>query len=195
MKLIPSRRTLSLVLWIIALHSMPTAAAEADWSPPGPAVGARFMNPLDLEDQAGRKRSFSDLAGTRGLTLVFVRSADWCPFCRKQLGELEKRAAAFRAAGYPLVSVSVDEVPLIRKFATAANISFTMLADPTGAVTEDLGIRDPQYPVGSFAHGVPQPGIFVIAKDGRIVAKFFVKGYKVRPYPDAALRAVEELAK
>lgn len=195
MKLIPSRRTLGLVLWVVALYSMPTAAAEADWSPPGPAVGARFKNPLALEDQAGRKRSFADLAGTRGLTLVFVRSADWCPFCRKQLGELDKRAAAFRSAGYPVVSVSVDEVPLIQRFATAANISYTMLADPTGAVTEDLGIRDPQYPVGSFAHGVPQPGIFVIAKDGRILAKFFVKGYKVRPDPDVVLRAVEELAK
>ncbi len=195
MNLIPSRRTLGLVLWIIALHSIPTAAVEPDWSPPGPAVGAHFKNSLALEDQTGRKRSFSDLAGPRGLTLVFVRSADWCPFCRKQLGELEKRAAAFRAAGYPVVSVSVDDLPLIQKFATAANISYTMLADPTGSVTEDLGIRDPQYPVGSFTHGVPQPGIFVIAKDGRILAKFFVKGYKVRPDPDIVLRAVEELAK
>lgn len=171
------------------------ARADApEWTPPGPAVGAPLGHPLTLDDQSGRHRALADLVGARGLTLVFVRSADWCPFCRGQLGELEKRASAFRQAGYPLVSVSVDTVPLIQSFATAAKISYTMLADPTASVTQHLGIGDPQYPVGSFAHGVPQPGIFVLGKDGTIRAKFFVQGYKHRPDPDAVLAALQALA-
>lgn len=194
-----TRRIVRLFLGaLVAMASFLPQLVHADgsaWSPPGPSVGAAFGNPLSLEDQTGRKRSLADLSGTHGFTLVFVRSADWCPFCRRQLGELEKRAAAFREAGFPIVSVSVDTVALIQTFATAAHISYTMLADPTGKIAQDIGIRDPQYPVGSFAFGVPEPGIFVLAQDGTILAKFFVQGYKVRPDPDAVLTAVRALAK
>lgn len=184
-------------LVFVALLSMPSLRAfgEDVWSPPGPAVGDLIGHPLALPDQTGRQRSLADLSGRSGLTLVFVRSSDWCPFCRKQLGELGKRAAAFEGVGYPIVTVSVDTVETVRKFTQAANITYTMLADPTGSVTQAIGIRDPQYPVGSFAYGVPQPGIFVLDKGGRVLAKFFVKGYRERPDPDAVLTAEQGLAR
>ncbi len=31
--------------------------------------------------QEGEPQTFAQLTGTNGVTLVFVRSADWCPFC------------------------------------------------------------------------------------------------------------------
>lgn len=190
-------RRICAVLVAAALLSMTLTTAHGDepWQAPGPAVGDLIGHPLMLPDQTGRQRSLANLAGSRGLTLVFVRSADWCPFCRKQLGELEKRAAAFQAAGYPIVTVSVDTVELVRKFSQASNITYTMLADPTGSVTQAIGIRDSQYPVGSFAYGVPQPGIFVLDTNGRVRAKFFVKGYRERPDPDAVLAATQSLAR
>ena len=93
------------------------------------------------------------------------------------------------------MTASVDTVELIRTFATAAHVSYRMLADPTGKVAQDTGIRDLQYVVGASAFGVPQPGIFVLAKDGKILAKFVMQGYKVRPDPDEVLTAVRGLAK
>ena len=116
------------------------------------------------------------------------------PFCRRQLGELEQRATAFRETRFPVVTVSVDTVELIRTFATAAHVSYRMLADPTGKVAQDTGIRDLQYVVGASAFGVPQPGIFVLAKDGKILATLVMQGYKVRPDPDEVLTAVRVLA-
>jgi peroxiredoxin len=169
-------------------------AAESGWVPPGPPVGAKFTNPLHLADSSGRLRKVDDLMGARGLTVIFVRSADWCPFCKHQLVEINQRATEFAALGFPLVSVSVDEVPLVRAFVDSQNIQFTMLADPTGAVAEDIGIRDAQYPTGSAAFGVPHPGIFVLARDRTILAKFFEPGYKVRPDPDVVLASVRTLA-
>jgi peroxiredoxin len=169
-------------------------AAETDWIPPGPPVGAKFTNPLHLADSSGRLHTVDDLIGARGLTVVFVRSADWCPFCKRQLVELNQRATEFAALGFPLVSVSVDEVPLVRAFVDSQSIRFTMLADPTGAVAEDTGIRDAQYPTGSAAFGVPHPGIFVLARDRTILAKFFEPGYKTRPDPEAVLARVRSLA-
>ena len=41
-------------------------------------------------------------------------------------------------------------------------------------------LRDPQYPPGSRAYGVPRPIIFVLDK-GVIKAKLYEESFKVRP--------------
>lgn len=181
---------IALVGGLLVTAGATAAAPQTDWTPPGPAVGSQFGHRLYLSDQTGRARSIDDLMGSRGVTVVFVRSADWCPFCKRQLVELDQRAAQFDSLGFPLVSVSVDEVPLVKAFHDQAGIGFTMLADPMGKVGEDLGIRDLQYPTGDHAFGVPHPGIFVLARDRTILAKFFEQGYKARPDPDAVLESV-----
>jgi peroxiredoxin len=184
---------MALGVWLLVVTGVASAAPQTDWVPPGPAVGSEFAHRLQLSDQTGRLRSLEGLMGSRGLTVVLVRSADWCPFCKRQLVELNQRAAQFEASGFPLVSVSVDEVSLVRAFHDEAGIRFTMLADPMGRVGEELGIRDLQYPTGDRAFGVPHPGIFVLARDRTILAKFFEQGYKARPDPDAVLESVRRL--
>lgn len=169
-------------------------AAPGAWQPPGPEVGQAFPDVLQLPDATGRPRSLPDLMGTRGLTVVFVRSADWCPFCQRQLRELNRRADAFAAAGFPLVSVSVDDVHAVASFADALPSRFAMLADRDARATDALGIRDPRYPVGTARFGVPQSGIFVVDRTNTVVGKFFVAGYKERPDPDIVLAFVVRFA-
>jgi peroxiredoxin len=53
------------------------------------------------------------------LAIFFVRSADWCPFCQGQLVDANRHLAQFRALGLNVVSVSVDEVGEVAKFAGA----------------------------------------------------------------------------
>lgn len=47
----------------------------------GPKVGAKAPA-FSLISNSGEPRTFETLKGRRGLVLVFVRSADWCPFCK-----------------------------------------------------------------------------------------------------------------
>ena len=35
----------------------------------------------------GKSRKFTDLTGSKGVVVAFVRSLDWCPFCKKQIRE------------------------------------------------------------------------------------------------------------
>jgi hypothetical protein len=42
----------------------------------GPQVGQRVPD-FDLRDQSGRMRNLQSVMGTRGVMLVFFRSADW----------------------------------------------------------------------------------------------------------------------
>lgn len=181
------------ILALIAAIVVPAAGLHADdaaWTAPGPAIGTVFPDVLNAPDQTGKMRTLEDLLGEKGAVIAFVRSADWCPFCMRQLADIQRRTPQFEQRGLAVVTVSVDTVELVKKFADAQHITYTMLADPTGKINEQLGIRDADYPVGTKAFGVPRPGIFVLDRNGMIIGKYFVQGYRERPDLDQVLADV-----
>ena len=171
-----------------ALMTVPFAVLNVGQAAdPGPQVGEKFPHRLEAPDQAGHAQSIDTLMGDKGLAVFFVRSADWCPFCKRQLVDINNRLAEFKALGINVVSISVDEIPLVTAFAAEQKIGYTMLADPKGAINESLGIRDPQYPVGSAAFGVPRPVLYVLDKTRTVRLQYMEPTYRTRPDLDVAL--------
>lgn len=172
----PTRRLIGALMLLSPL----LAGAQNSWTPPGPAVGSTFPE-LRLQDQSGKQQPLQALLGKNGVAVLFVRSADWCPFCKRQLVDVNGRLAEFKALGLNVVSISHDEVNLIAAFHSAQQIGFTMLADPDGKVVEQLGIRDLQYTDGSKAFGVARPMIFIVNPQLRITHKYAEESYRNRP--------------
>jgi peroxiredoxin len=169
------------------------AAALAVASEPGPAVGATFPHSLAAPDQSAKQQTLQTVMGEKGVAVVFVRSANWCPFCQKQLADVNAHLERFRALGLNVVSVSVDDVQELAKFATSQDVGYTMLADPEGAINLSLGIRDEQYPVGSKAFGVPRPTLYVIDRNNTIRLRYMEPTYRTRPALAMVLRDAEAL--
>ena len=163
-------------------------AAAALAAEPGPQVGARFPHELAAPDQSGEPQTLASVMGEKGVAIFFVRSADWCPFCKGQLVDANRHLEQFRALGLNVVSVSVDEVEEIAKFAAEQKVGYPMLADPKGNINLDLGIRDEQYPVGSAQFGVPRPILYVVDRSGTIRLRYMEPTYRTRPDLDAVLR-------
>jgi peroxiredoxin len=161
---------------IPAIHAQTSA-----WVPPGPMVGSIFPDGLNLQNQSGKQQSLKALMGRKGAAIFFVRSADWCPFCKKQLVDVNGRLAEFSALGLNVISVSLDEVPLIAAFYRSQTIGYTMLADPDGTVVEKLGIRDLQYSDGTKAYGVARPMIFIVTPQLKITHKYSEESFRNRP--------------
>lgn len=170
---------------MLVLGALATDAMAAD---PGPAVGDRFPHDLAAPDQSGARQTLQTLMGEKGVAVFFVRSADWCPFCKGQLVDANRHLAQFKALGLSVVSVSVDQVPKIAAFAAAQKIEYTMLADPDGAINLNLGIRDEQYPVGSAQFGVPRPILYVLDRSGTVRLRYMEPTYRTRPDLEAVLR-------
>lgn len=182
------RKSSSFVSSCFVALSAAVAMSPVSADDPGPLVGATFPHSLAAPDQNGEQRTLESLMGEKGVAVLFVRSADWCPFCQRQLVDANQHVARFRELGLNVVSVSVDEVAEIAAFATAQNIGYTMLADPDGAINLNLGIRDEQYPVGSAAFGVPRPTLYVIDRGGTIRLRYMEPTYRTRPDLGVVLR-------
>lgn len=74
------------------------AWAQAPRPKTGPAVG-EAVPVFSATDQTGRTQTLTSLMGAKGTMLVFFRSADWWPYCKGQLVELQSNLEKLRAEG------------------------------------------------------------------------------------------------
>jgi peroxiredoxin len=175
-----SRRAFAALSGAILLAAGLGLAAQAQ-APFGPKVGAAAPAVGALADQDGRSRTLDQLAGEKGVVLMFYRSAVWCPFCQAQLIAMNEGLSDIESRGYKLVGLSYDDPAELKTFVQRPDIKYTLLSDPDSEVIDRWGLRDPQYPEGNRAHGVPRPIIFAIDRSGRIVGSIAEERYQDRP--------------
>jgi peroxiredoxin len=179
-------------LMVLFGGSLAVAVSAEDLGPPigikAPDIGTRL-------DQAGMPRTLADVMGKNGLVLMFFRSADWCPYCQAQLIDINGGVAEIDKRGYRVAALSYDSPEILQTFTAKRHIAFTFLSDPKSEVIDLYKLRDPQYPPGNRAYGVPRPIIFVLDKNFVIKAKLYEESFKVRPPVTAVISTLDELGK
>ena len=144
----------------------------------GPAVGARIPD-FEAVDLTGKRQTFETLKGPKGLVLLFARSADWCPYCKTQLADLNRQAEGFRKRGLNVASLTYDNVDILKTFAARIGIQYTMLSDPESKVIRAFDILNSNLPPGP-RYGIPFPGTYFINEKGVVTAKYFDDDYRER---------------
>jgi len=191
---LPSAKSL---VWALALTVLvagsPVSPASAEEL--GPPIGTKAPDIGTRLDQTGQPRTLTDVMGKNGLVLMFFRSADWCPYCQAQLIDVNGGAAEIEKRGYRIAALSYDSPEILKTFTAKRQIVFTFLSDPKSEVIDLYKLRDPQYPPGSRAYGVPRPIIFVLDRSGVIKAKLYEESFKVRPPATAVISTLDKLAK
>ena len=146
----------------------------------GPQIGARVPE-FTLLDQNGQSRTLASLIGPKGLMLVFYRSADWCPYCKTQLAELQTRTADLAKSGIGLAAISYDSVAILADFSRRRGITFPLLSDPGSATIKRYGILNTTVPESNQqAYGIPFPGTFVLNTQAVVTSRFFEPAYQER---------------
>ena len=175
---------------LISGPSLPVTAAENL----GPAIGARAPDIGNPPDQTGAPRTLQSLMGQNGLVLFFFRSADWCPFCQAQMMDLNTAVAALERRGYRMAGISFDSPQILKTFIDRRQIDYTLLSDPKSEIIDRYRLRDPQYPPGNFAYGVPRPIILILDKAGTIKAKLYEETFTKRPPATLLISTIDKVA-
>jgi peroxiredoxin len=111
---------------------------------------------ISLSDQTGKPQNLGTLTGRNGLLLLFFRSADWCPFCKGQLVDLERAQKLFAAKGIQVAGVSYDSPRVLAEFSRRKSITYPLLSDKGSKLIDAFGIRNVAA-TGEQA-GIPVPG-------------------------------------
>ncbi len=153
-----------------AENSTKVAPAKSDLGPP---IGRAVPHDLSLNDSP----DFAALRGENGMALIFVRSVDWCPFCKRQVIDISKNEARFAALGLSLVYVTNDSPEKQAKFAKRRDIQGTFIADEESKIIDAFGLRNENHKEGEFGYGIPHPAVFIIDTDQIVKAKLFEEDY------------------
>jgi peroxiredoxin len=172
---------------ICALLSLPARVSLQQPSPVppdvrklGPQIGTAVPN-FTLSDQTGKPRTLRSLMGPKGLMLVFSRSADWCPYCKTQLSELQTRRADLEKQGIGVAAITYDAVPLLADFAKRRGITLPLLSDPGSGTIKRYGILNTTVPeTNQQSYGIPFPGTFMVNRQGAVTSRFFEPAYQER---------------
>jgi peroxiredoxin len=145
----------------------------------GPAIGTQ-MPDFRLPDQDGQVHTLKSLLGAKGALILLYRSADWCPYCKAQLIELDQHQNDFRKLGLRVTAISYDSGAVLRNFAERKNIHLTLLSDSDSKFIRELGILNETVPKDSPFFGIPHPGVYILDAKGIIRAKYFDDDYRQR---------------
>src|ERR1043166_8773079 len=79
-----------------------------------------------------------------------------------------------------VAAISYDPTAVLRSFAERKQITYPLLSDPDSRIIRSWEILNETVERNSPVFGIPYPGTYVIAADGKIVAKYFENDYKER---------------
>ena len=161
-------------------------AGDTDAFDPGPALGSRFPG-LRASYQGRDITLIEEFAGRNGTVFIASRSLDWCPYCMRQMIQLQQHREEFEEAGIGLVAMTYDPPQLQQAFIDRHGITIALLSDTDGLSFKTLGILNEQYRRGDSEYGIPHPGMIVIDPQGVVAGKLFLEDYSVRVDAAAAL--------
>ena len=185
------KKYLACLFFFIGFAAQAVANPEFDLGPPIGTKAPTIGTPLD---EAGKPRSLDSLMGDKGLVLFFFRSAAWCPYCQAQLMDLNTGVGELEKRGYHLAGISYEPPSVDAAFIEKREIKYPLLSDPKSEIIDRYKLRDPQYPPGNRAYGVPRPIILILDRTGMIKAKLYEDTYKKRPPVDLVIETIDKVA-
>jgi DsbC/DsbD-like thiol-disulfide interchange protein len=93
---------------------------------------------------------------------------------------LQHSAGALAKSGLGLASISYDSPAVLARFAGAHQITFPLLSDKRSEVIRRYGILNTNIPAGHRFYGIPFPGEYLVAPDGRVADKIFLPSFQER---------------
>lgn len=153
-------------------------------------IGENIPHGLSAYTHDIQKTDFHTLKGKNGLVVVFTRSADWCPYCQKQLIELNDIVPKLHDKGYNMVGISYDSVATLGKFHAQHDLQYPLLSDEGSEIIRAFGILNTDMQPGSKFYGIPNPTIYILDENGKIHSILANEGYISRPDPKDILDAI-----
>lgn len=151
----------------------PSVEQEVSQAPPA-TVTKRDGSQIDLATQWDKQK----------VLVVFYRGG-WCPYCAKQLSELQANQKKFADAGAIIVGISSDPADEANKTRDKLGLNFELYSDPQLQVIAKWGVED----VGS---NIARPAAFVVEPGGKITYRRIGKSPADQPTVDELVAALEK---
>jgi len=161
---------------------------------------------FSCRDNAGKTVDLKKLLKSYKAVVLFFYRGQWCPYCNKQIKELQDSLQLLTAKGVYVIGVTPETGENIQKTIGKTHASFSIIQDAgygimkaydvNYTVDDVLNAKLKSYGVdleknnGNTDHVLPVPATYVVAPSGKIIYVHFDKDYTKRASVSAILNCI-----
>lgn len=163
-----------------------------------------IMPSFMLPDEKGQLVTLSSLLEQGPVAVMFFRG-HWCPYCRLNVRAVIQAEDRIRAMGARIVAIMPETQEFTEKFKAEAAAPFPVLTDLDNGYALSLNLaiwlgteiqallsyQDMARFHGNDGWMLPIPAVFVVGRDGIVVARFVDPDFRKRMEIDDLLEALE----
>ncbi|BDD04984.1 peroxiredoxin-like family protein [Aureibacter tunicatorum] len=183
-------RTLIVLVGVMAFVDV----NSQDISPVGLKVGDKAPEVKGI-NQFGENINLKDKLKDGKVVVLFYRGS-WCPYCKKQLSDLQDSLNLISAKGAEIIAVTPERKEGIKKVQSKLDAGFNILHDKDLEIMKayDVDFKLPEkikkkylgYGInlnsinGDNGENLPIPAVYVIGQNGNIEYRYFDEDYTKR---------------
>jgi peroxiredoxin len=151
-------------------------------------VGEKIPD-VTLKNSSNESVNLLQKISEKKTVLVFFRGG-WCPYCNKQLGDLQSVEAEILQSGYQIIAISPDSPQSLMANTEKNNLTYTLYSDSDLNVSKLFGLvfKAPQAYETTLAKAsenmnsqlLPVPSIFILDQQGIIKFEYINPNFKER---------------
>jgi peroxiredoxin len=183
--------------FLVAISLFLTASMiHAQDKPEGLFLNAKAPD-FKLKDQSGVEVASKNLRKKGPVVVVFYRG-NWCPYCNKELKNLQDSLSMITERGASVVAITPEAEAGIAKTIEKTGAVFPILWDAEMKVSkgyavsyevdEKLAARYKNFGTNLLENNaqkgkayLPVPAVYIISEDGFVTYRYFESDYKKRP--------------
>jgi peroxiredoxin len=147
-------------------------------------------------DNAGKTLNLKSLLKSHKAVVLFFYRGQWCPYCNKQIKELQDSLQLLTGKGAYVVGVTPETSENINKTIDKTHASFSIIQDKDYTIMKAYQVNytvdaellgklknygvDLEKNNGNTDHVLPVPATYVIDQSGKIIYAHFDKDYTKR---------------
>jgi peroxiredoxin len=157
-------------------------------------------------DNSGKQIDLQSLLKTHKAVVLFFYRGQWCPYCNKQIRDLQDSLQLLTAKGVYVIGVTPETGENINKTIGKTHASFSIIQDNgyqimkaydvNYTVDDALNAKFKNYGIdleknnGNTDHVLPVPATYVIIPGGQIIYVHFNKDYTKRASVSDIMKAL-----
>ena len=182
----------NVVIFLLTVFALSSASAQE--KPEGLFLNSKAPD-FKLKDQSGIEVSLKELR-KKGQTVVIFYRGNWCPYCSRQLKNLNDSLALIIAKGAQLVAITPEASAGIDSTITKTGAVFPILYDEGSkmAAAYQVSYKVDDRTVSRYKmtgidllknNGqkqvvLPVPAVYIINTEGTVTYRYFDENYKKR---------------
>lgn len=158
----------------------------------------------------------SEIAGKKvteyvkeGPLLVVVYRGGWCPYCVKQLKDLQANINRLKDFKVTVIGISPEKETEVRKTKKKNDLSFTLVSDEDGKLLRELGLMfkvddkvAQEYKnlginlaesQGNSRQELPVPATYLVGKNRKVIYGYIDADYRKRPGTEELFSTLKEM--